>query len=179
MKEDDCDAQYPPGSTECLVGNTSSNGQRCTAIKLIMVHRSIAEAFNEKFVAAVASLSAGVPFGKNAITPSVQRYHMNELTEDAKSKAAIVIKAEQGGAHWDRSLFFLAVAVTAELELWHVEQVGPVIPIATFDDLAEPMAWLEKMHFCQQSAIFTSQSEDAPSAELAELLDVRCQHADR
>ena len=48
---------------------------------------------------------------------------------------------------------------------------------AAFDDPAEPMAWLEKMHFCQQSAIFTSQSEDAPSAELAELLDVRCQHA--
>ena len=45
------------------------NGQRCTAIKLIMVHKSIAEKFNEKFCAAISGLSAGLPFGKCNITP--------------------------------------------------------------------------------------------------------------
>jgi len=170
------DADLDVAVKECLAGSTSYNGQRCTAIKLIMVHKSIAETFNGKFVSAVSSLSAGGPFGKNAITPlaSSDTKYMNELTQDAKCKGATVINENQGGSHWDRSLFFPAVLypVTAEMEVWHAEQFGPVIPIAPFDDLSEPMAWLEKMHFGQQSAIFTSQNTDAPSKELAELLDV-------
>merc|ERR1719277_2622703 len=82
------DADLDMAVKECLAGSTSYNGQRCTAIKLIMVHKSIAETFNEKFVAAVSSLSAGGPFGKNAITPlaSSDTKYMNELTQDAKSK---------------------------------------------------------------------------------------------
>ena len=37
--------------------------------RLVMVHRSIAEKFNEKFCAAISALSSGLPFGKNNITP--------------------------------------------------------------------------------------------------------------
>lgn len=169
------DADIDLAVKECVAGSTSYNGQRCTAIKLIMVHESIAKTFNEKFAAAVSSLSAGSPFGKNAITPlaSSSTEYMNQLTEDAKSKGAAVIN--EGGGHWDRSLYFPAVLfpVNPQMELWHAEQFGPVIPIASYNDISEPIAWLEKMHFGQQSAIFTSQSSAAsPSKELAELLDV-------
>mmetsp|Transcript_18819 Transcript_18819/g.33081 ORF Transcript_18819/g.33081 Transcript_18819/m.33081 type:complete len:543 (+) Transcript_18819:40-1668(+) len=171
------DADLDVAVKECLAGSTSYNGQRCTAIKLIMVHESISKTFNEKFVAAVSSLAAGSPFGKNAITPlaSSSTEYMNQLTEDAKSKGASVINAAEGGGHWDRSLYFPAVLfpVNSQMEVWHAEQFGPVIPIAPFKDLSEPIDWLEKMHFGQQSAIFTSQSAAAsPSKELAELMDV-------
>lgn len=170
------DADLDVAVKECLAGSTSYNGQRCTAIKLIMVHKSIADKFNEKFCAAVSGLSAGSPFGKNNITPlaSSTTDYMKELTDDATSKGAKVLNKEQGGGHLDRTLFFPAVVypVTKEMQLWHAEQFGPVLPIATYDSLEEPISWLEGMHFGQQSAIFTSQEASAPSADLAELLDV-------
>jgi glyceraldehyde-3-phosphate dehydrogenase (NADP+) len=34
---------------ECLLGALSFNGQRCTALKMLLVHRSIAERFLQRF----------------------------------------------------------------------------------------------------------------------------------
>jgi len=169
------DADLDLAAKECLLGSTSYNGQRCTAIKLMMVHQSVVDAFAEKICAAVSGLAAGTPFGKNAITPlaSSKPEYMNELVEDAKAKGAKVLN--EGGAHWDRTLFFPAVVypVSADMKLWHEEQFGPVLPIATYEKIEEVYDYLEKMHFGQQSAIFTSSEAEAkPTAELADLLDV-------
>lgn len=168
------DADLDIAAKECLLGSTSYNGQRCTAIKLIMVHKSIADAFNQKFSALVSALSAGLPFGKHSITPlaSSTPEYMNQLVEDAKAYGAKILN--EGGAHWDRSLYYPTVLypVTEEMKVWHEEQFGTVIPIASYEDIATPMAWLEKMHFGQQSAIFTTQDPAAaPSKELTDLLD--------
>jgi len=159
---------------ECLAGSTSYNGQRCTAIKLIMVHESIAEAFTAKFCRAVSGLSAGPPFGKHAITPlaSSTPEYMSELVEDAKAKGAKVIN--ECGGHRDRSLFFPAVLypVTSSMKVWHEEQFGTVIPIASYSSLQEVKDYLEKTNSGQQSAIFTSEeAAAAPSAELIDLVD--------
>lgn len=170
------DADIEVAAKECLLGSTSYNGQRCTAIKIIMVHKSIADAFNTKFCSLISGLAGGLPFGKNSITPlaSSQPEYMNQLVQDAKAKGAKVLNEAESGGHWDRSLFFPAVVypVTSEMKLWHEEQFGPVVPIAVYENISEPCSWLEKMHFGQQSAIFTSQAaSDKPSAELSELLD--------
>ena len=46
------------------------NGQRCTAIKLIMVHASIADEFVAKLVEKVSALKVGLPWEAGvAITP--------------------------------------------------------------------------------------------------------------
>ena len=55
---------------ECLLGTLSFNGQRCTALKILFVHRSIAEAFVKRLSAAVAALPIGLPWEDGvAITP--------------------------------------------------------------------------------------------------------------
>merc|ERR1719181_1969739 len=54
------DADLDLAAKECLLGSTSYNGQRCTAVKLIMVHKSVADAFNEKFCARNVSRSWSV-----------------------------------------------------------------------------------------------------------------------
>jgi glyceraldehyde-3-phosphate dehydrogenase (NADP+) len=41
---------------QVTIGSTTYNGQRCTAIKLVMVHESVADAFVKKFVEKVATL---------------------------------------------------------------------------------------------------------------------------
>merc|ERR1712113_1120140 len=65
------------------------------------------------------------------------------------------------------------MGVTSDMKLWHEEQFGPVLPIAVYDKIEEVYDYLEKMHFGQQSAIFTSHDAAAkPTKELSELLDV-------
>jgi glyceraldehyde-3-phosphate dehydrogenase (NADP+) len=55
---------------ECVLGSLSFNGQRCTALKLLFVHESIADAFLQKFSAAVDALKLGLPWDSDTkITP--------------------------------------------------------------------------------------------------------------
>jgi glyceraldehyde-3-phosphate dehydrogenase (NADP+) len=50
------DADMEIAVAECLKGSLSFNGQRCTAIKMILVHKSRAEEFTKKFVEKVEAL---------------------------------------------------------------------------------------------------------------------------
>jgi len=167
------DADLDLAAKECLAGSTSYNGQRCTAIKLIMVHKSVAETFTEKLSAAVSGLAAGLPFGKNAITPlaSSKPEYMHELVTDAKALGAKVMN--EGGEQWDRSLYFPTVMypVNSSMKLWKEEQFGPVIPVASYESIDEVYDYLDKMHFGQQSTIFTSSKAENPSSDLSNLLD--------
>ena len=55
---------------ECLTGALSFNGQRCTAIKLIFVQRTIADAFVARLSDAISQLRGGMPWEDGvALTP--------------------------------------------------------------------------------------------------------------
>ncbi|CAE7588239.1 gapN [Symbiodinium sp. CCMP2456] len=138
------DADLDLAVKECLAGSTSFNGQRCTAIKLIMAHRSIAEKFNQKFCAAIGGLSVGLPFGKNNVTPMActGTDFLKQLTEDAVAKGAQVLNAGSGGARCDRTLF----APTADMDdLTSVFEAMPREELrrlyATAKDILEEDAW--------------------------------------
>lgn len=47
---------------EVVLGSLSYNGQRCTAIKLVMVHKSIADDFAKKLGEKVNALKFGLPW---------------------------------------------------------------------------------------------------------------------
>jgi glyceraldehyde-3-phosphate dehydrogenase (NADP+) len=167
------DADLSIAVKECLAGSTSFNGQRCTAIKLIVVHKSIAAEFTKKFSEAVNSLSAGSPFGKNAITPLPEPdkpQYLQELVDDAKAGGASIIN-ERGG-ETDRTLVFPSVLypVTKSMRAYHEEQFGPLIPIADYDDVEEVLEHLADVKFGQQVAIFTKSAGEG-SPQLAKVLD--------
>src|SRR5512132_3699583 len=55
---------------ECVTGALSFNGQRCTAIKLIFVQRTIADAFVARLGEAISNLRGGMPWEDGvALTP--------------------------------------------------------------------------------------------------------------
>lgn len=57
-------------SPQCLLGSLSYNGQRCTALKLILVHNDILMDFTKRFIAKVENMKAGLPWQKGTdITP--------------------------------------------------------------------------------------------------------------
>src|SRR5208337_4527768 len=94
------DADIELAVKECLTGALSFNGQRCTALKMLIIHQSIVDLFLKRFVEELDKLVLGMPWDKGvALTPlpdiSKVRY-MAELVEDAKAQGARVFN-ERGG----------------------------------------------------------------------------------
>ena len=88
---------------ECISGSLSYNGQRCTALKVLYVHESIADEFNTKFAKAVDNLKFGMPWDKDAFLtplpePSKPNY-IKDLIDDAISKGANVINDKGGNLY--------------------------------------------------------------------------------
>lgn len=143
---------------ECVLGSLSYNGQRCTALKILFVHSSIADEFLRRFAAAVEALPAGMPWMANvAITPvaeAAQPKRLAEMVEDAKKFGARVVN-RGGGAAVD-TLFTPAVVypVNSKMRLYHEEQFGPVVPVLPFDDIETPIRYLTDSPYGQQVSIF-------------------------
>jgi glyceraldehyde-3-phosphate dehydrogenase (NADP+) len=155
---------------ECVLGTLSFNGQRCTALKIIFVHRRIANAFMEKFVAAVNALKFGMPWDSGVmVTPLAEPgkpEYLTELVEDAKRLGAEV--ANEAGGTVNETFFYPAVLypVTPQMRVYDEEQFGPVIPIVPYDDLETPIEYLVNSNYGQQVSIF-GQNRDA----IADLID--------
>ncbi len=169
------DADMTTAVEQVLLGSTSYNGQRCTAIKLVMVHASVADQFVQLFAAAVDKLRWGLPWEAGVqITPLPELKkpkYLEGLIADGVVKGAAVVNAAAGGGELHGALMRPAVVypVTSAMRLWEEEQFGPVIPVAVYSDLQEVYSYLSETHYGQQAAIFTA---DPASAAAAELLDV-------
>lgn len=155
---------------ECLAGSLAFNGQRCTAIKLVAVARPVAEAFTAKLAAAIDALVVGDPWTPGVgVTPlpgdgSVAR--MEAFVADAVARGATVRNARAGRV--DATTYFpaLVAPVGPSMRLWHEEQFGPVVPLAVFDDVEEPLAWIRDSDHGQQASIFARDPD-----EVAALVD--------
>jgi glyceraldehyde-3-phosphate dehydrogenase (NADP+) len=95
------DADIDLAVRECLLGTLSFNGQRCTALKILFVHRGIAEDFINRFCAGVDRLPCGMPWEEGvAITPlpeSDKPEYLKGLIDDASGFGARVVN---GPAAW-------------------------------------------------------------------------------
>jgi len=145
---------------ECLLGTLSFNGQRCTALKMLIVHRSIAEAFLRRFTEELAKLKVGMPWEPGvAITPLPGLHrttYMTEAIDDARAQGARVIN--EGGGTFCQTLFYPAVVypVREGMKLYREEQFGPIIPVMPFDDLETALQYVITSDHGQQVSIFGS-----------------------
>ncbi|WP_395618619.1 NADP-dependent glyceraldehyde-3-phosphate dehydrogenase [Aquirufa sp.] len=155
---------------ECLLGSLSFNGQRCTAIKIIFVHKSLADKFNEGLAKKIEAMKLGMMWEPGVqITPLPEPNkpaYLTELIEDAKLHGAKVMN-EHGGENF-KSIFFPALLypVTSKMKVWHEEQFGPVVPVVPFENLDEPIDYIHESSHGQQVAIFGTDVN-----EISELID--------
>jgi glyceraldehyde-3-phosphate dehydrogenase (NADP+) len=164
------DASLDWAVQECLLGTLSFNGQRCTALKLLFVHETVAEAFLSKLTTAVNGLKVGMPWSPDVrITPlpeAGKTDYLSGLIADAVAFGARVIN--EGGGKTAESLFHPAVLypVNERMRVYHEEQFGPVIPVIPFNDVATPIRYIEESNYGQQVSVFSNNS-----AEVAALVD--------
>ncbi|WON96471.1 NADP-dependent glyceraldehyde-3-phosphate dehydrogenase [Sphingobacterium sp. Lzh-3] len=154
------DADLNLAVSETVLGSLSFNGQRCTALKIIYVHRSLAQEFLKRLSAEVAKLKYGMPWEKGvSLTPLPEvnkPAYLTECIEDAKAYGAKVVN--ENGGQVAESFFYPAIVypVNSQMKLYREEQFGPVIPVVPFDDLEEPIEYLIGSSHGQQVSIFSN-----------------------
>ena len=157
-------ADIPLAVKETITGSLSFNGQRCTALKIVLVHKSIADEFIKQFNVAVGQLKFGMPWEKGvSLTPLPEPNkidYLNEYIADAENFGAKIMN-ENGGTSV-ASFFYPAVVypVNDQMKLYHEEQFGPIIPIVPFDDLEETIDFLIASTHGQQVSIFSNNAQE-------------------
>ncbi len=155
---------------ETVLGSLSFNGQRCTALKIVFVHRSLADQFIQQLSEAVNALKFGMPWEDGAMLTPLPEPHkpayLQECIDDARKYGANVMN-DNGGQQL-ASFVFPAVVypVNAQMKLYREEQFGPIVPVVPFDDIEEPVQYLIDSTHGQQVSLFSNDT-----TELATLID--------
>jgi acyl-CoA reductase-like NAD-dependent aldehyde dehydrogenase len=155
---------------ECILGSLSFNGQRCTAIKIIWVHRSIAKKFLNRFTEELEKLKFGMPWESGVnLTPLPEPnkpIYLAECIADAKANGADVIN--EGGGTTINSFVYPAVLypVNEKMKVYSEEQFGPIVPVVPFDDVEEPIQYIINSSHGQQVSIFGTNPD-----QIAHLID--------
>ncbi len=164
------DADVKLAVQETVLGALSFNGQRCTALKTIFVHQSVANEYIELLKEQVAKLQFGLPWEKGVtLTPLPEPgkpAYLNDLIEDAKLHGAAVMN-ENGGTIKE-TFFYPAILfpVNHKMKIYTEEQFGPIIPVIPFDDIEEPIQYIIESTHGQQVSLFSKNK-----SELASLID--------
>jgi glyceraldehyde-3-phosphate dehydrogenase (NADP+) len=165
------DADIDNAVKECTSGALSFNGQRCTALKMLFVHEKIVDSFITKFSGAVSKLKGGMPWDAGVqITPLPEpekTKYLKELIEDARAKGAHIVNENGGTVKHTFMSPAVVYPVGPGMKLYSEEQFGPVVPIAAFRDIEEPMNYVTQSDYGQQVSLFGSNPE-----LLADLIDL-------
>ena len=157
------DADLDLAVSECVTGALSFNGQRCTALKIIFVHRSIVEQFLSRFCDAVDALAFGMPWEKGVkLTPLPEHgkvEHMQRYVDEARRGGARLANRCAGLANL--TFYFPAVVfpVRSGMALWTEEQFGPVVPVAPYEDIGQVMDYVVDSSYGQQASVFGNDAE--------------------
>ena len=169
------DADLEHAAKQIVAGAFSYSGQRCTAIKRVIVLESVADTLATLLQAEVAKLTVGDPFDNADITPVIDNASADfiwGLIEDAQEKGAQALTQikREGNLLWP----VLFDQVTKDMKVAWEEPFGPVLPIISVANVEEAIAFANESEFGLQSSVFTNDFKKA--FEIAEKLEVGTVH---
>ena len=151
------DADLDHTAKEIVSGAFSYSGQRCTAIKRVLVMDAVADQLAAKLQAEVEKLTVGDPFENKDITPVIDEssaLFIEGLVQDAQKKGAVELTPYKR----EKNLIWptLLDHVTTDMEIAWEEPFGPVLPIIRVSSLDEALTICNQSEYGLQSSIFTS-----------------------
>lgn len=166
------DADLELTANNIISGGYSYSGQRCTAVKRILVMESVADKLIVLLKEKISKIKVGNPLEEQVdVVPLIDRKSADfvmELIEDAKIKGATLVVG--GNRTLDTIYPTLFDNVTLDMRLAWEEPFGPVIPIIRVDSVDMAIEIANKSEYGLQSSIFT---KDINSAfYVADRLDV-------
>ncbi len=166
------DANLERALDAALVAIFSNNGQQCLAGSRILLQRSIADEFTEKFVTRARNLRIGDPFDTTTeIGPLISAGQRDRvLGHAAAARKSSDIEVLHGGKPWagaERGFFVEPTIVRAasnSLPVCQEEIFGPFATILTFDDFDEAMDVANDSEFGLVSYVWSRDMETIMAA---------------
>ncbi|MBU3131188.1 NADP-dependent glyceraldehyde-3-phosphate dehydrogenase [Clostridium gasigenes] len=157
------DADLELTANNIIAGAYSYSGQRCTAVKRVLVVDKLADELVKKLKEKIEKITVGNPLEVDAdVVPLISSKAADfvcELIEDAREKGAdLVIGGNREGNLIYPTLFD---NVTTDMRLAWEEPFGPVLPIIRVKDMDEAIEIANRSEYGLQSSIFTENIDNA------------------
>ncbi len=152
------DAEMEMAVTLAAEGCYRNSGQRCTAVKRLLIHEKIKSEFIERFVAKSATYKTGDPASPGTIVGTMIDEAAAKTLEDRVSKAvASGAKLLYGGSR-DGAMLEPTVIddVPRDAEMIVKESFGPLAPIIAVSDLDDAIAVANDSRFGLSSGVVTN-----------------------
>ena len=149
---------------EIIKGSFSYNGQRCTAIKRIVLLTSN-QTFNEAFIHELVSMAQKLSVGKAMDNPDLTSLISNSAVKKVK---ALYDDAVSKGAHAllpfknEGNLVYPIILdyVTNTMDIYHTEAFGPIVPIMYASNINEMIEIANDTTYGLQASVFTNNQEE-------------------
>ena len=157
------DADLDLAAKNIVAGGYSYSGQRCTAVKRILVVEEVADALVAKVKAEIEKLEVGNPLTEQVtIVPLINTAAADfvcELMEDAENLGAklVIGNRREGNLIWPT----LYDQVTKKMRLAWEEPFGPVLPVIRVKSMEEAIEIANESIYGLQSAIFSENIDRA------------------
>ena len=133
------DADLDEASTLAVQGSYKNSGQRCTAVKRLLVHEAVAERFTEQVVEKTRAWRHGDPMDKandmgTVIDEAAASFFEGRVNEAIAQGARLLVGNQREGALYSPTVID---KVSPEMLVAKEETFGPVSPILRFKDIAD------------------------------------------
>ncbi|EFJ24379.1 hypothetical protein SELMODRAFT_270375 [Selaginella moellendorffii] len=150
------DADIDLAAANVVKGGFSYSGQRCTAVKVVLVMESVADDLVSKVNAKIAKLKVGAPEDDCDITAVVTESSANfieGLVKDAKEKGATFCQEykREGNLIWP----LLLDHVRPDMRIAWEEPFGPIVPVIRISSVEEGIHHCNASNFALQGCVFT------------------------
>lgn len=157
------DADLELAASNIVAGAFSYSGQRCTAVKRILVVDQVADQLIEKILKHMSKLTSGNPLEKDVvIVPLISTKaadFVSELMADAEAKGAkLLTGGTRNGKLIEATLYD---NVTTDMRIAWEEPFGPVLPVIRVKDKDEAIRIANDSEYGLQSAVFTENINEA------------------
>ena len=152
------DADLEEASTLAVQGSYRNSGQRCTAVKRILVHKDVHKRFVDMLVAKTEAWTYGDPMNPKVEMGTVIDEQAAKLFESRVNEAIAQGAKLLAGNRRDGALYSPTVVdhVKPEMTLVKEETFGPVSPVIRFSGIDEAIAIANGTAFGLSSAVCTN-----------------------
>ncbi|AJE98701.1 phosphonoacetaldehyde dehydrogenase [Pandoraea apista] len=152
------DADLDRATDLAVQGSYKNSGQRCTAVKRMLVHRDVAAQFTELVVEKTRAWTYGDPAdGSNdmgtVIDEAAARLFESRVNEAVSQGARLLVGNKRDGALYSPTVID---RVDPKMTVVREETFGPVSPILTFGSIDEAIAMSNGTAFGLSSGVCTN-----------------------
>ncbi|KRM09826.1 NADP-dependent glyceraldehyde-3-phosphate dehydrogenase [Lentilactobacillus farraginis] len=156
------DADLDLTAKNIIGGAFAYSGQRCTAVKRVLVDDRVADQLVAKLKQAIETLSVGSPADNSTVVPLIDDKSadfVQGLIDDALDKGATLVTGNRRKENLMAPT--LLDNVTQNMDIAWVEPFGPVLPIIRVHSVDEAVKIANKSNFGLQASVFTQDIDKA------------------